>query len=157
MSRRALLPILGIMLLAHIPSTARSQQLVAGDAIRVRLTPDTLKRPSFRDHRWSGLALGAVAGGAGGALVALAYSEPLENLSFGCSILSSVCPDEIVDPRVPVNSQAQETVTGAVVGALIGGAAGYFIGRHLGHWETVELDRAMIGDGNVALSFSIRR
>ena len=35
MNKQTLLPILGIMLLAHAPSTAQAQQLVAGDLVRI--------------------------------------------------------------------------------------------------------------------------
>lgn len=203
MNKQALLPtgnsawkcglLVGFLLLAHAPSTAHGQQLVAGDTIRVRasqstgrgrgwtegsvvrLASDTLwyqasgtvlpisvdgtqiQRPAFRNHRWSGLAIGAAAGGAIGASVALAYSEPLENLSRSCSILSFVCPGELGDALVPANSRSKKTATGAVGGALIGGGLGYLFGKALGRWETVELDQVMIGDGNLAVSLSIRR
>ncbi len=142
----------------------------------VRLAPDTLwyqssgsvsampwdnlelKRPTFRDHRWSGLGIGVAAGGAIGALVALLSFEPTENLSVACSILSFVCPDAIVDEAfVPANSRAEETARLAVGGALIGGGLGYVVGMLLGRWETVELDQFTIGDGNLAVSMSIRR
>ena len=187
---------LGMLLLAHGPSPAHGQQLVAGDMIRVRasqstgtgrgwtegsvvrLAPDTLwyqssgsvsamswddvelKRRTLRNHRWSGLAIGAVAGGAIGALVALVDFEPtspLENLSLSCSILSFVCPHERVDPLVPANSRAEEAATRAIGGALIGGGLGYVVGMLLGRWETVELDQVMVGDGNLAVSMRIRR
>ena len=116
-----------------------------------------LKRPTFRNHRWSGLAIGAAAGGAIGALVVLASSEPLQNLLLSCSILSFVCPDELVDPLVPVRSHAKETATGAVAGALVGGTLGFFVGKQLGRWETVELDQLTIRDGSLAVSMRIRR
>ena len=145
----------------------------------VRLAPDTLwyqssggvsamswdnielKRPTFRNHRWSGLGIGAAAGGAFGALVTLVTFEPSEKLSFSCSILFFVCSDEIVDPLVeplvPFKSRTEETVSGAVRGALIGGGLGYVVGMLLGRWETVQLDQVMIGDGNLAVSMRIRR
>ena len=96
-----------------------------------------------------------------GALVALVSFEPTESLSLGCSILSFVCPDDLVsplgDPLVPDNSRAGETVTHAVAGALIGGGLGYVVGMLLGRWETVELDQVVVGDGNLAVSMRIRR
>jgi uncharacterized protein YcfJ len=120
-----------------------------------------LKRPTFRNHRWSGLGIGAAAGGAIGALVALVNFEPTEKLSLSCSILFFICSDELVDPLVdhlvPVHSRAEETATGAVRGALIGGRLGYVVGMLLGRWETVQLDQVMIGDGNLAVSMRIRR
>ena len=95
MKKYALLQILGMLLLAHAASTAHGQQLVFGDAIRVRasegqwteatmvrMTPDTLwyrsndivspilidnaeiRRPTHRNHQWTGLAIGALTGGA---------------------------------------------------------------------------------------------
>ncbi len=186
-----------LLLLAHAPSTAHGQQLVAGDTIRVRasqstgmergwtegsvvrLAPDTLwyqssggvsamswdnvelKRPTFRNHRWSGLWIGAAAGGAIGALAALVDFEPSEKFSFSCSILFFVCSEELVDPLVdpvvPLNSRTEQAATGAVAGALIGGGLGYVVGRLLGRWETVQLDQLMIRDGNLAVSMRIRR
>ena len=41
MKKRALVPILGILLLAPAPSTVHGQQLVAGDMIRVRASQST--------------------------------------------------------------------------------------------------------------------
>ena len=144
----------------------------------VRLAPDTLwyqssggvsamswdnvelKRPTFRNHRWSGLGIGAAAGGAIGALVALVNFEPTEKLSLSCSILFFVCSDEFVDsvdPAVPVNSRTGEAATGAVAGALIGGGLGYVVGNLLGRWETVQIDQLMIRDGSLAVSMRIRR
>ena len=144
----------------------------------VRLAPDTLwyqssgsvsamswdnvelKRATFRNHRWSGLAIGAAAGGAIGAFVALVDfnpTAPLENLSLGCSLLSSVCPNEHVGPLLPAHSRAQETATHVLGGALIGGGLGYVVGRLLGRWETVEQDQVSVGDGNLAVSMRIRR
>ena len=119
-----------------------------------------LKRSTSRNHRWSGLAIGAVGGGAIGALVALVDfdpTSPLENLSLGCSILAFVCPNELVGPLVPANSLAEEIATRAIGGALIGGGLGYVVGMLLGRWETVELDQIMVGDGNLAVSMRIRR
>ena len=192
-----------LLLLAHAPSAAHGQPLVAGSVIRVkplstepsplwgveqqprwsegsvvRFAPDTLwyqssggvsarswdnvelKRPTFRNHRWSGLWIGAAAGGAIGALAALVNFEPTEKLSFSCSILFFVCSDELdpfVDPLVPVNSRTEEAATGAVAGALIGGGLGYVVGKLLGRWETVQLDQLMIRDGSLAVSMRIRR
>ena len=145
----------------------------------VRLAPDTLwyqssggvsamswdnvelKRPTFRNHRWSGLGIGAAAGGAIGALVALVNFEPTEKLSLSCSILFFICSNELVDPLVdhlvPVHSRAEETATGAVRGALIGGGLGYVVGMLLGRWETVELDQITVGAGSLAVSMNIRR
>jgi len=58
---------------------------------------------------------------------------------------------------VQVNSRAEETAGGAVVGALTGGALGFFVGKALGPWETVELDQLRVGGGAISLSFRIRR
>ena len=114
-----------------------------------------LKRPTSGDRRWSGLGVGASAGGAIGALVALVDFSP-ENLSLGCAILSLVCPEDLVVSLVPANSRARETVVGAVGGALLGGGLGYVVGMLFGRWETVGLDQVMIGDGNLAVSLSLR-
>ena len=197
MKKHALVPILGILLLAPAPSTVHGQELFVGSIIRVgasqstgtergwtegslvRLTSDTLwyqsdgsvsamslvnaeiRRATDRNRRWAGLGIGAAAGGAIGALVALVNFEPTEKLSLSCSILFFVCSDELVDPLVdpivPVNSRAEEAVTGAIVGALTGGGLGYVVGMLLGRWETVELDQVMVGAGNLAVSMSIRR
>ncbi len=90
--------------------------------------------------------------------MALVSFEPTENLSVACSILSFVCPDQIVDEAfVPANSRAEETARLAVGAALIGGGLGYVVGMLLGRWETVQLDQFMIGDGNLAVSMSVRR
>lgn len=170
---------LGILLLAQAPSTAYGQQLFAGDATVTRLTPVILwhqsdhiitsrsigpaeiRRATHRDHRWSGLAIGAVAGGTIGALVGLGNFEPLSypgNLSLSCSVLSFVCPDDLVDPLVEADSRPDEhTTTGIVAGALIGGGLGFLVGKMLGHWETVELDQLTVAAGNVAVSMRIRR
>ena len=144
----------------------------------VRLAPDTLwyqssgsvsalswddvelERATLRNHRWSGLAIGAAAGGAIGAFVALVNSEPtfpLEGLSLGCSLLSFACPVDFANPFTPDKSQTGETVTYVLGGALIGGGLGYVVGRLLGRWETVELDQVIVGDGSLAVSMSIRR
>ena len=48
MKKPALLPILGILLLAHAPSTAHGQQLTAGDMIRVRAS-----QPSGTERGWA--------------------------------------------------------------------------------------------------------
>lgn len=154
-------------------SSATGMERGWNEARVVRLAPDTLwyqsngsalarswdnvelKRPTFGDRRWSGLGIGAVTGGAIGALVALVDFSP-ENLSLGCAILTLICPEELVLPLVPESSRARETVVGAVTGALIGGGLGYVVGRMLGHWETVELDQVIVGQGGLGLSFSIR-
>ena len=49
MNKRALLPILGVLLLAHAPLTAHGQQLVAGDTIRVRASQSTDPDPQWTD------------------------------------------------------------------------------------------------------------
>ena len=188
MKRRLLL---GILLLAHAPSPAHAQQLVGGDAIRVRasegrwteatlvrLTPDTLwywssssvsamsldnvelKRATDRNHRWRGLGIGALTGGAVGALAAYNSFEPrfgYEDVGGAVICLLFAIFGCDPGPQVQVNSRAEETAGGAVVGALTGGTAGYFVGKMLGRWETVELDQFMIGGGNLAVSFRIRR
>ena len=115
-----------------------------------------LKRPTYRNHRWAGLGIGAAAGGAIGALVAVVNFSPIEKLALSCSILSFVCMEDHVGPLMPVNSRAEETATGALRGVLIEGGLGYFIGKALGRWETVELDQITVGDGNLAVSMSIR-
>ena len=181
---------------AQARSTAHSQQLVAGEAIRVRdsqstepdpqwtdatvvrLTPDTLwyqsggsvsatsldnvelKRPTFRNHRWAGLGIGALAGGAVGALAAYSSFEPRFGYEDGvgafiCLLFGFGRCDP--GPQVQVNSRTEETAGGAVVGALTGGALGFFVGKVLGRWETVELDQVNFGAGNLAVSMSIRR
>jgi hypothetical protein len=112
----------------------------------VRLTPDTLwylasggvspvsfagaeiQRGTGRKNWRNGIGIGALAGAAVGALVA----------------------DRSFEPRFGYED-------GAVGGALIGGAAGFFVGKMMGGWETVDLDQLMIGDGNLAVSLSIRR
>jgi hypothetical protein len=193
MNKQALLPVFGIILLAHAPSTAYGQQLAAGDTIRVRasqsaepghqwieatvvrLTPDTLwyeasgsalamsldnaemRRATDRNHRWRGLGIGALAGGAVGALAAYSSFEPrFVYEDPGCLLLAIfvLCDP---GPQVQVNSQGEETVSGAVGGALIGGALGFFAGKALGHWETVELDQLTVRDGSLAVSMRVRR
>ena len=49
MKKRALLPILGMILLANAPSTAHGQQLTVGDAIRVRPPESTEPGPQWTD------------------------------------------------------------------------------------------------------------
>ncbi len=138
----------------------------------VRLTPDTLwyrssgdvspmslgnadiQRSTSRSHRWAGLALGAVAGGAIGGLVAYNSFEP----RVGYESLGTViaCVFNNCGPPPQVNSRSEETVGGAVGGALIGGTLGYFVGKMLGRWETVELDQITAGGGRLSLSLRIR-
>jgi len=184
---------LGMLLLAHVPSTAHGQQLVTGDAIRVRasrstepdpqwtdatvvrLTPDTLwyqagssvsaistdnvelKRPTFQNRRWAGLWIGALAGGAVGALAAYSSFEPRFGHEDGFGALIGLLFGADPGPEVQVNSRAEETAGGAVGGALIAGTAGFFVGKMLGRWETVELDQLTLGGGALSLSFRIRR
>ena len=181
MNKQALLPILGIILLAHVPSTVYGQQLVAGDAIRVRasqstepdrqwidatvarLTPDTLwyessgnvspisidsaeiQRATDHNHQWRGLTIGAAAGAAGGGLVAYARYKPqfCSPFPFGCS--------------GQINSRAGDTALGAFSGARYGAGLGFLVGMLFARWETVELDQITVGDGNLAVSISIRR
>jgi hypothetical protein len=183
MTRQILLPILGIVLLACAPSTAHGQQLVAGDAIRVRasqstepdrqwidatvarLTPDTLwyqsddivspisidnaeiRRRTHRDHRWDGLAIGALTGAVVGGLAAYASYEPR---FCSDSFLFSSCSGQ-------ANSRAGDTAFGAANGVRYGAGLGFLVGMLLGRWETVELDQLTVGDGNLAVSISIRR
>jgi len=199
MKKRTLLPILGILLLAHAPSTVHGQELFVGSMIRVRasqpsgtergwaegsvdrLTPDTLwyqsggsvsamswdnvdiQRPTFRNHGLSGLAIGAVAGGAVGGLVAYmtfeqtytprrtCYSSP-QSFAIIPSGLFGTCGGG----GGPSNSRGANTVLGVVGGALIGGPLGYFVGRVLGRWETVGLDQITVGPGNLSLSLRVR-
>ena len=178
---------------AHAPSTALGQELVAGDAIRVRasqsteqdpqwtdatvvrLTPDTLwyqasgsvsamssdnvelKRSTLRNHQWAGLGIGALAGGAVGALAAYSSFEPrfAEYEDFIACLFTG--GEAGCGPGGQVNSRSEETAGGAFVGALTGGALGFFVGKVLGRWETVELDQITVGDGNFAISIRIRR
>ncbi len=191
MNKQALLPILGIVLLAHAPSSALGQQLVAGDAIRVRasqsaepglqwtegrvvrLTSDTLwyqasgsvspisldaaeiQRGTGRKRWRNGLGICALAGGAVGALVAYRSFEP----RFGYKDLGEAlfCPFLGCEPDTQLNSRKDETAGGAFLGALIGGTAGFLVGKMLGGWETVELDQITVGAGNLGVSLSIRR
>ena len=196
MKKRTLLPVLGIILLAHAPSTAHGQQLTAGDSIRVkptrsieperkwavqqprpqwteatvvRLTADTLwyessgnvspismddaaiQRPTARNHRWAGAAMGGVTLGVVSGLITHKQYEPRSNSCSGFSI-GLGCgyhPNPL--------SRGQETALGVAGGALVGGFFGWVLGRKLERWETVELDQVMIGDGNLAVSLSIRR
>ena len=196
MKKRTLLPVLGIILLAHAPSTAHGQQLTAGDSIRVkptrsieperkwavqqprpqwteatvvRLTADTLwyessgnvspismddaaiQRPTARNHRWAGAAMGGVTFGViSGMISHKTYKPRVSSCSgggwgFGCGSR----PNEF--------SQGQVTAAGVAGRALVGGFFGWVLGRKLERWETVELDQVMIGDGNLAVSLSIRR
>ncbi len=141
----------------------------------VRVKPDTLwyeargsvssisvdnveiQRPTFRDRRWAGLGIGALAGGAVGALAAYSSFEPRFGYEDGLGDFICLLFGCDPGPQVQVNSRAEETAGGAVVGALTGGALGFFVGKVLGRWETVELDQVMIGDGNLAVSMRIRR
>ena len=184
---------LGMLLLAHAPSTAHGQQLVTGDAIRVRasrstepdpqwtdatvvrLTPDTLwyqargsvlpismenaeiQRAVGGKHWTNGLRIGVLAGGAVGALAAYISFEPRFGYEDGLGAFIKVAFGVDPGPQVQVNSQAEETASGAVGGALIGGALGFFVGRVLGRWETVELDGLTVGSGALSLSVRIRR
>ena len=183
MNKRALLPILGVLLLAHAPLTAHGQQLVAGDTIRVRasqstdpdpqwtdatvarLTPDTLwyrsndivspilidnaeiRRPTHRDRRLAGLAIGAVAGVVVGGMAAYASYEPR---FCSDSFLFSSCSGQ-------ANSRAGDTALGAFSGARYGGGLGFLVGLLLGRWETVEIDQITVEAGNLAVSLSIQR
>ncbi len=144
------------------------------DATVVRFTPDTLwyqagssvsaisidnvelKRPTFRNRRWTGLGIGALAGGAVGALAAYSSFEPRFGYEddLGAFIKRSFGVDP--GPQVQVNSRAADTAAGATVGALAGGALGFFVGKALGRWETIELDQLTVGGGALSLSFRIR-
>ena len=199
MNKPALLPILRILLLVHAPSTAHGQQLVTGDAIRVRpsqstepgrqlteatvdrLTSDTLwyqsggsvsamswdnvelQRSTFQNHGLRGLAIGAVAGGAIGGLAAYVIFEPRYSSGRPARVCLGgaldVFPSNGCDAVAPVllNNRAGDTILGAFAGALIGGGLGYLVGRTLGHWEAVELDRLTVGSGALSLSFRIQR
>ncbi len=145
------------------------------DATVVRLTPDTLwsqagssvsaisidnvelKRPTFQNRRWAGLWIGALAGGAVGALAAYSSFEPRFGYEDGLGAFIGLAFGVDPGPQVQVNSRAADTAAGATVGALTGGALGFFVGKVLGRWETVELDRLAVGSGALSLSFSIRR
>ena len=196
MKKRALLPILGILLLAHAPSTAHGQELVTGDTIRVRLsrsiepkrqwaveqtkprwteatvlrlTPDTpwyqssggvspismdivdIQRPTDRDHRVAGAVIGGVTVGAISALIGhKEYSPRVRDCGSGWNFF---CFATKPNPL----SRGERTALIAALGASVGGYLGYHAGKLLGHWETVELDQVMIGDGNLAVSLRIRR
>ena len=188
--------LLGIVLLAHAPSTAQAQQLVAGAMIRVRasqstgtergwtegsvdrLTPDTLwyqsggsvsamswdnvelERSTFRNHGLSGLGIGAVAGGAIGALVAnVIFEQTYGRRACHSSFRDLFGPCDVTGAGTLVasNSRGKDTVLGAAGGALIGGPLGYFVGRVLGRWETVKLDQLTVGAGSLSLSLRVRR
>ena len=116
-----------------------------------------LKRATGRNRGWSGLGIGAAAGGAIGALVAVVNFDPVGRLTLTCSLLSFVCPDDVVDPLTPVNSRARETAIGVFRGALVGGGLGYIVGRMFGRWETVELDQLVISGGSLAVGIRVRR
>ena len=145
------------------------------DATVVRLTPDTLwyqargsvspismenaeiQRAVGRKRWMNGLRIGVLAGGAVGALAAYISFEPRFGYEddLGAFIKRSFGVDP--GPQVQINSRAEETAGGAVVGGLTGGALGFFVGKVLGQWETVELDQLTVGGGSLAVSMRIRR
>ena len=200
MKKQALLPIVGIILLAPAPSTVHGQELFVGSMIRVRasqpsgtergwaegsvdrLTPDTLwyqsgggvsamswdnvelERSTFRDHRWAGLAIGALAGGAIGAVVGISISPGDQFRSTypearGCSYSGFFRSCTHYGPLVheQYDSSTDDILGASAVGVLIGGGLGWVIGKALTRWERVELDQITVGNGNLAVSMSIRR
>ena len=179
--------LLGILLLAHAPSTAHGQQLTAGDSIRVRasrsteperqlpvqqpqrwtaveqpksrwieatvvrVTPDTLwyesngnvspismhnvniERPTFGNHQKAGLAIGFIAGGAVGAVIAYRAFEPTFGYSGGFGAIGASIAASIRGSKLPQsNSRAGDTAAGAVGGAAFGGLLGFFVGPRAG-------------------------
>ena len=134
-----------------IPDTLWYQ--ASGNVSQISMENAEIQRAAGRKHWRNGLWIGAVAGGAIGALVAYSSFEP----RFGYKNLAVFffCPG--CDPDTQLNSRAEETAGGAVVGALAGGAMGFLVGKSLGRWERVELDQLTVGDGNLAVSMRIRR
>ncbi len=174
--------LLGVLLLVNAPSTAHGQQLLRGDTIRVRtpegrwteatmfrLTSDTLwyqssgnvspismdianiQRPTQRDHRVAGAVIGGVTIGAITALIGhKEYSPRVSDCGSGWNFFCSATKPNPL-------SRGEQTALIAALGASVGGYLGYHAGKLLGHWETVELDQVMIGDGNLAVSMRIVR
>ena len=183
MNKQALLPILGILLLANAPSSALSQELTAGDAIRVRpspstapegrwteanvlrLTADTLWYESDRSVspiamdiadiqiRTDHRVAGAVIGGVTGATVLGLFGHS----TWSPTVKKSSDCFIFCDTKPNPVSRGAETAITAALGALVGGWLGFRIGEKLGNWETVELDRITVGDRSLAVIMRIRR
>ena len=182
MNKQALLPILGIILLAHVPSTVYGQQLVAGDAIRVRasqstepdrqwidatvarLTPDTLWYQS--DDIVSPISIDNAEirrpthrnhqwlGLAIGAVAGVAVGGLAAYASYEPRFCSGFFFSSCSGQT---NSRAGDTAIGAANGVRYGAGLGFLVGMLLGRWETVELDQLTVGDGSLAVSMRIRR
>jgi hypothetical protein len=109
-----------------------------------------IQRPTLRDHRVRGAQFGGLAGAAVGGLIAYSRFEPeIETGPTKCTGFNCRQPQQ-------TNSGLVASIKGAAAGILIGGTLGWFVGRALGQWETVELAQLMIGDGNLAVSLRIR-
>ena len=116
------------------------------------------QRPTFGNHQKAGLAIGFIAGGAVGAVIAYRAFEPTFGYSgsFGAIGASIACALRSGCKLPQNNSRAGDTAAGAVGGAAFGGLLGFFVGKAFGRWDPVELDRLTVGPGNLAVSMRIR-
>ena len=196
MNKQALLPtgnsawkcrlLLGILLLAHVPSTAHGQQLVAGDTIRVRPSQSTEPRGQWTVEqpkpRWTEWTEGTVVQltpdtvwyQSSGSVSPISMDNAdiqrpthrdhrvagavIGGLAGGAIVgLVAYFETARVETAFRTNDRARQTVYGVIGGALWGGVFGNLLGRQLGRWETVELDQITVGDGNLAVSLRIQR
>jgi len=135
----------------------------------LRLTPDTvwyqssgnvspismdianiqIQRATHRDHRVAGAVIGGVTGATVLGLFGHSVWSPVVKENNDCFLFCATEPNPF--------SRGAQTAIFAALGALTGGWLGLIVGEKLGNWEAVELNQITVGDGNLAVSISIRR
>ena len=126
-----------------------------GSVLPMPMDNAVIQRRSFQNHERLGLGIGGVVGGVIGAVVgaSMGRGDEFKTVYSNCTLMGDCRTAEYKQ----INSSTDDILRGSVVGALLGAGVGGLIGKAVKRWQTVELEQVMIGDGNLAVSLSIRR